>query len=166
MSRKPGHPAPDAARHSGAWQFAVLAALLAAMTAAPPDASAWGADGHRLIAEVAETRLSAPARAEIDRLLALEPGATLASISNWADEYRSSSTAHWHYVNLPRDSSCSYEPGRSCIQGGCVVHFVGDVHQPLHAGFADDRGGNRLQLQAYGRGANLHTLWDSALIQQ
>ena len=193
MSRKPGHPAPGAARHSGAWQSAVLAALLAATTAAPPDASAWGADGHRLIAEVAETRLSAPARAEIDRLLALEPGATLASISTWADEYRSPSTAHWHYVNLPRDSSCSYEPGRSCIQGGCVVgaierqvavlasnttdeqrlkalkyvvHFVGDVHQPLHAGFADDRGGNSFQLQAYGRGTNLHALWDSALIQQ
>ena len=39
-------------------------------------------------------------------------------------------------------------------------------HQPLHAGFADDRGGNNHQLQAYGRGTNLHALWDSALFQQ
>jgi len=103
MSRKPGHPTPGAARHSGAWQSAVLAALMAAMAAAPPDASAWGADGHRLIAEVAQTQLSAPARAEADRLMTLEPGATLASISTWADENRSASTASWHYVNLPRD---------------------------------------------------------------
>ena len=47
-----------------------------------------------------------------------------------------------------------------------VVHFVGDVHQPLHAGFADDRGGNSHQLQAFGRGTNLHALWDTAMLQQ
>ena len=47
-----------------------------------------------------------------------------------------------------------------------VVHFVADVHQPLHAGFADDRGGNGYQLQAYGRGTNLHALWDSGFIRQ
>jgi len=94
---------------------------------------------------------------------------------------------------LPRDSTCSYESNRSCIEGGCVVgaidkqmailtsnapdedrlkalkylvHFVADVHQPLHAGFAQDRAGNTYQLQAYGRGTNLHSLWDSALLQQ
>ncbi len=39
-----------------------------------------------------------------------------------------------------------------------------DDHQPEHAGFADDRGGNKVQIQAYGRGTNLHPLWDSALI--
>jgi hypothetical protein len=47
-----------------------------------------------------------------------------------------------------------------------VVHFVADVRQPLHAGFADDRGGNQYQVQAFGRGTNRHALWDSALIQQ
>jgi nuclease S1 len=45
-----------------------------------------------------------------------------------------------------------------------VVHFVADVHQPLHAGYADDRGGNKFQLQAYGRGTNLHALWDTKMI--
>jgi hypothetical protein len=42
---------------------------------------------------------------------------------------------------------------------------MADVHQPLHAGFAEDRGGNQYQVQAYGRGTNLHALWDSALIE-
>lgn len=166
----------------------VFAAMLGLHTSASP----WGAEGHRLIADIAAARLTASARTEVDRLLALEPGATLASISTWADEVRSPSTAPWHYVNLPRDADCRYEPDRSCVQGSCVVgaierqvavlvsagsdeerlkalkyvvHFVADVHQPLHAGFADDRGGNTYQLQAYGRGTNLHALWDSGLVQ-
>lgn len=167
--------------------------LFAVMAGMHTAASAWGAQGHRLIAEVAERQLSVAARVEIDRLLALEPGATLESVSTWADEVRSPSTAHWHWVNFPRDSNCKYEPDRTCLQGSCVVgaitrqtavlasrapdderlkalkyvvHFVADVHQPLHAGFANDRGGNTYQLQAYGRGTNLHALWDSGLIKQ
>jgi hypothetical protein len=46
-----------------------------------------------------------------------------------------------------------------------IVHFVGDVHQPLHAGYADDKGGNTYQVQAFGRGTNLHALWDTGIIQ-
>ena len=45
-----------------------------------------------------------------------------------------------------------------------VVHLVGDVHQPLHAGRADDRGGNDYQINWRGKGSNLHSLWDSGLI--
>ena len=154
---------------------------------------AWGVDGHRLIAEYAGVRLSPTARTQVDRLLALEPGATLATVSTWADEVRSPTTAAWHYLNFPRDADCRFDSDRICIQGNCVVgaierqlavlvsdapderlllalkyvvHFVGDVHQPLHAGFADDRAGNGHQLQAYWRGTNLHALWDTAMLQQ
>src|SRR5690606_36773485 len=45
-----------------------------------------------------------------------------------------------------------------------VVHFVGDVHQPMHAGYARDRGGNTIQVNYRGRGSNLHSLWDSTLL--
>ena len=151
----------------------------------------WGSDGHRLIADYAGARLSPPARAEIVRLLALESGATLATISTWPDEMRSPTTAPWHYINFPRDGGCHYDAATMCVSGSCVVsaierqvavlaskasdeerlktlkyvvHFVGDVHQPLHAGYADDRGGNSYQVQAVGRGTNLHALWDSGLI--
>ncbi len=153
---------------------------------------AWGAAGHRLIAEYADARMSPNARMQVGRLLALEPGATLASVSTWADEVRSPTTAAWHYLNFPRDAGCRYDAARMCIRGNCVVgaierqltvlasdapvarkllalkyvvHFVGDVHQPMHAGFADDRGGNSHQLQANRRGTNLHALWDVALLQ-
>lgn len=163
-----------------------LAALL------PSTATAWGREGHQLIAHLAAAQLTPIALRAVDQLLALEPGATLASISTWADETRSPSTAAWHYVNLPRASSCTYDAARDCAGGRCVVtaiesqlailrsarandqkrltalkyvvHLVGDVHQPLNAGFADDRGGNSYQLQAFGRGTNLHALWDSVLL--
>lgn len=46
-----------------------------------------------------------------------------------------------------------------------VVHLVADVHQPLHAGYKDDRGGNNYQLQAFMRGSNLHAVWDTGLIK-
>lgn len=169
-----------------------LAVLTAAgLLAAAPAALAFGGATHRLIAERAEARLSPAARAEVQRLLALEPGATLVSVATWADENRSLGTARWHYVNFHRGERCAYEPARLCIEGECVVgalekqiallaqagtpdaerltalkyvvHLVADVHQPLHAGFFDDRGGNSFQLQAYERGTNLHALWDSGL---
>jgi hypothetical protein len=115
----------------------------------------------------------------------------LVSISTWADEHRSPQTAAWHYLNFPR-GTCTYEAARDCPDGKCVVeainrqvevltsnapdqaritalkylvHLVGDVHQPLHAGYKDDRGGNTYQLQAFMRGSNLHAVWDTGLIK-
>ena len=152
---------------------------------------AWGSQGHQVIAGLALSQLTPKARAEVDKLLALDPGETLVSVSTWADEHRSPATARWHYVNFPRDS-CSYLPKRDCPDGQCVVaaidrqaevlksdappekrlnalkylvHLVGDVYQPLHAGYLDDKGGNTYQLQAFMRGSNLHAFWDSGLIK-
>ena len=120
-----------------------------------------GVAGHRLVATLAEQQLTPRTKSEIDRLLAAELGATLASISTRADESRSPRTAPWHYVNLPRDADCQYDAARDCPNGQCVVgaierqlkvlvaaasdteklqalkylvHFVADIHQPLHVG--------------------------------
>lgn len=169
------------------WLMAIVLAWVVA-----PAAHAWGPQGHQIIAALAWAQLAAPARAGVERLLAAEPGATLVSVSTWADENRSPETAAWHYVNFPR-GQCAYDARRDCPDGQCVVaaldtqlallasgapgnqrlvalkwvvHLAGDVHQPLHAGHADDRGGNRYQLQAFGLGTNLHALWDSGLLQQ
>lgn len=100
-------------------------------------------------------------------------------------------SAKWHYVNIA-EHDCAYVAARACPGGDCVVeairtqtailadrsrpraeraqalkfvvHFVGDVHQPLHAGFAHDKGGNDFQVNLDGRGSNLHSLWDSGLL--
>ena len=162
----------------------------------PGHALAWGAQGHRLVARVAETRLDPQARAEVDRLLATEPGATLSSIAPWADDLRSQDpglgrrSAGWHYINMAEEG-CDYDPPKHCPNGNCVVealkaqsqiladpsksdaerlqalkfvvHLAGDVHQPMHAGYGHDRGGNTYQLQFNGRGTNLHSVWDSGM---
>ncbi len=45
-------------------------------------------------------------------------------------------------------------------------HFVGDVHQPLHAGFAHDKGGNDVRVLFFNNKTNLHRVWDSGMIRQ
>ncbi|KLJ00973.1 S1/P1 nuclease [Luteimonas sp. FCS-9] len=100
-------------------------------------------------------------------------------------------SAKWHYVNIG-ESGCRYDPARDCPGGDCVVeaiktqtailadrarpraeraaalkfvvHFVGDVHQPMHAGYAHDKGGNTHQINHRGRGTNLHAFWDSGML--
>jgi hypothetical protein len=178
------------ARSGRLWSFLLAVASLGQI-AGP--AHAFGNEGHQVVALIAQQHLTPEASAVVTSIIALEPGASLASISNWADETRDRSTAAWHYVNLPRGSDCAYQPSRDCPDGNCVVaaltvqaqrlavptssaqdrlealkyviHFVADLHQPLHAGFADDRGGNTYQLRAFGRGTNLHAVWDTALLQ-
>jgi hypothetical protein len=157
----------------------------------PLQALSWGAEGHHVIAKLAEAQLTPKARAEVNRLLAQEPDVTMASVSTWADEHKSPATAPWHYVNFPRDS-CTYVAERDCPDGKClvaainkqvdvlvsdasddkrlhalkyVIHFVGDVHQPLHAGYGDDRGGNNVHLQEFMHSSNLHAVWDTGLIR-
>ena len=165
-----------------------LLVLLGALTV---PAWSWGTQGHQVVAELAFTALTPKARFEVTQLLALEPGETLASISMWADEHKSPATGAWHYVNFPR-ATCSFEAERDCPDGQCVVaalarqldtlasnptperrlkalkyvvHLVGDLHQPLHAGYQDDRGGNSYTLQAFMQARNLHALWDGGLVK-
>lgn len=47
-----------------------------------------------------------------------------------------------------------------------LVHFVGDVHQPLHCGYGYDEGGNTVQVTWYGQSTNLHAVWDVSIIQK
>lgn len=158
---------------------------------------AWGPQGHRLVAGLADAELSPAARREVNRLLAGEADPTLMGIANWADELRDKDpalarrSARWHFVNIA-EGDCEYVARRDCKNGDCVVeairkqaailkdrrqplavrrnalkfvvHFVGDVHQPLHAGYARDRGGNDTQVNDAGYGTNLHALWDSRLL--
>jgi len=100
-------------------------------------------------------------------------------------------SAAWHYVNIGEEG-CRYDAARDCPGGNCVVdaidrqlailadhaqplaarrqalkfvvHFVGDVHQPMHAGYGHDKGGNTVQVNLDGDGSNLHRLWDSGLL--
>lgn len=101
----------------------ISAVVLGVMALTPPAALSWGSEGHKLIAHATEALLSASANAEVSRLLALEPGATLASISTWADEIRSPATATWHYLNFLR-GDCHYDPAKVCSDGNWAVAAI------------------------------------------
>jgi hypothetical protein len=169
----------------------VCAGLLALGT---PWAMAWGPEGHAIVADIAQAHLDAAAATEVASLLKLEGFDRLDQISSWADGNRTQfpHTGSWHYVDIPLKAS-GYDAARDCRDGDCaiarldqyahvladksatpqarlialkwVVHLVGDIHQPLHAEDNDDKGGNTVQVQFFGNGSNLHSLWDGGIIR-
>jgi hypothetical protein len=154
-------------------------------------AFAWGPEGHSLVARIAEAQLTPEVRARIVEILG--PGKTMASVASWPDEIRRSrpESGPWHYVDIPLNAS-HLDLSRDCAKEGCVVvkiaelrrlihdpatppdqrrealmfliHFIGDMHQPLHCEDNNDRGGNSVQVQFFGRRSNLHSVWDSGLL--
>jgi hypothetical protein len=151
----------------------------------------WGPEGHSLVARLAAARLTPAAAARVAEILG--PGTTLASISSWADQVRRARTESgpWHYVDIPINQP-HLDMARDCPNGACVVakiedfekvlaapdskpeqrkealmfivHFVGDMHQPLHCSDNKDKGGNDVKLQFFGNPSNLHSLWDSGML--
>ncbi len=162
-----------------------------ALAALCPPAFGWGVEGHALIVRIAEAQLTARARGQI--ALILGPGRTLVSVASWADEVRRSrpETGPWHYVDIPIQRA-HLDMARDCPKSECVIariedfekvvanqsapaverrealmfliHFIGDMHQPLHASDNQDKGGNNVQVQLADRRLNLHSLWDTALL--
>ncbi len=156
-------------------------------------AFAWGAEGHRLVARIAENLLTPAARAQVQAVLA--PGEALSGLASWADEVRKSrqETEPWHFVDVPLGQA-GFEWKRDCPQVNCVVakisdfeniwrdasagpaarreallflvHFVGDLHEPLHCADNHDKGGNDVAVNFFGETTKLHTLWDSGLLHQ
>jgi hypothetical protein len=151
----------------------------------------WGPEGHSLVARIAEAQLTPAAHARVLEILG--PGKSMASVASWADEVRRSrnESGPWHYVDIPNDKS-RLDMERDCAKGDCVVsaiahfrgvvldpastpgqrrealmyiiHFVGDMHQPLHCSDNHDKGGNGVAVVFHDRKTNLHSLWDSGLL--
>jgi hypothetical protein len=168
-------------------QLALISAL--AFISCSGDAQAWGDNGHKIICEIAFRLASPNTQDQIQRLLFLDPEyKNFADSCTFADHPRQ--RAAEHYVNLPRDSKGLTED--SCPQAqACVLtavladfkilssrtendatrltalkflgHWVGDIHQPLHVSFSDDRGGNNISVNGQCSG-NLHAAWDTCLV--
>ena len=144
-------------------------ALLVAILWQPTQAFAWGAEGHRSVAAIAADGLTLAARRQVEELPGGDPSVAMMEASTWADEIRMKRprTAPWHFVDVPIGSA-GYDPQRDCRNDDCVVaqidrdekiiadrqlslpvrtealrfliHFVGDLHQPLHAADNHDHG--------------------------
>lgn len=174
---------------TGGQRFALFGAFLIMVVASGGDALAWGDLGHEVICEIALRQVSAATRAEIDKLIQTDPEySSFADACTWADHPRK--RAAEHFLNLPREShglTTQDCPGAStCVVSAIrqdfallaskatpqadklvalkfVAHWVGDVHQPLHVSFEDDRGGNRIRITGKCP-SNLHSAWDTCLI--
>ena len=71
-----------------------------------------------------------------------------------------------HYVGVPADRTRDGTTRREALK--FVAHFIGEIHihQPLHAGYREDKGGNTRQVEFDGRVGNWHRVWDSGLLAQ
>jgi hypothetical protein len=151
---------------------------------------AWGVTGHRVVGEIAESHLSDKAKAKVTEILG---DMTLAEVSNWMDDIKSDhrydSLRVWHYTTIPDGKTYAdivpSEKGdvvqgiKKIVEGlgsgklssklekeylMILVHLVGDIHQPLHVGNGEDRGGNDVKVEWFWESSNLHRVWDSGII--
>ena len=155
---------------------------------------AWGPDGHRIVARIALAKLTPHARQEVERILGGEDFVEAANWADQVRRDRPESY-NWHFVDVPygvyqydpaRD--CPATDAGDCVLSAIerlrrtladglaargrraealkfLIHFVGDMHQPLHAITNADRGGNDVLVDVGAeRPSNLHAVWDSALI--
>ena len=150
----------------------------------------WGQTGHRAVAEIANQYLSEKAKAKINLIL---HGQSLAVASTYADQIkfddRFDEFKVWHYANARLDET--YQESDKNEDGDIVVgiqycinelkdpttdeedktfylkmliHLMGDMHQPLHFGLKEDRGGNDFEVDWFGENSNFHRVWDSEMI--
>lgn len=172
----------------------VLAGLLAFVPL--DAALSWGASGHSIIAEIAQRRLHPQALAQIKSLLGGNVSlASIASWADDVVHERPD-TVRWHFVNIPywatnynSNRDCAPATGGDCVINAIarsravltncsaarerrlealkyLVHFVGDVHQPLHTIDRDDEGGNKVAVTFFDTPMSLHGVWDFGLIEK
>lgn len=185
----------------------LLTAAFLLLTATPAPASAWGNEGHRIVARIAMQLLTPAARAEVRDLLGND---RLDNVALFADDIRNfppprtrPETKLWHFADIPLGQQydgdaryCNRSPWGDCIVEALdrfndvlfndfsdfptnrleydnsreealkfIVHFVGDLHQPLHCADKDgDGGGNRRRVRFFNASTNLHSLWDSGIL--
>lgn len=153
-------------------------------------ALAWGATGHRVTGWIAEKYLSKKARKELKKIL---KGESLAMLSTWMDDVKSDSAfdymEEWHWATVPYGQtyeqseknpkgdiimtleriiseleSGTLSPEQQLFNIRILVHLIGDIHQPLHVGGRDDKGGNDVKVTWFGENTNLHRVWDLEMI--
>ena len=154
-------------------------------------AAAWGPKGHDAVAYIAECNVNKRVKAKVMEAL---DGHTFTYYSSWADnirnfpEYRHTST--WHYANvdegytyatMPKNpkgdvltaveliveqlKSGKITPEEENVYLRMLIHFVGDMHCPMHAGRLSDLGGNQVIVKWFGRDVKLHAVWDDLIVE-
>ena len=167
-------------------------ALIILVALIPTMSLAWGPKGHDTVAYIAEKHLSKKALKKVTEIL---DGHSLVYVANWMDnashteEYAYTKT--WHYVNVdPNEGTYANSVKESAgdavtainqivdnLKSGelsaeeekaqlmMLIHIVGDIHCPMHAGHKRDRGGNGTKVKFFGNQKKLHSVWDSEIVE-
>lgn len=151
----------------------------------------WGQKGHDVVAYIAEKHLTEKTMHAVDSIL---NGQSMVYWSNWLDNASHTSkykyTKTWHYKNI--DANQAFEDAPVHQQGDIVtalttqidilkssttikqdaalalrmvIHLIGDLHQPMHMGHLSDLGGNKWPVKFFNRDNNLHSVWDSSILE-
>ena len=168
-----------------------LVCACAGLLAATVSGYAWGQKGHDVTCAIAQKHLTKKAQKKIGEIL---DGKSIVYWANWMDnashtpQYRY--TSSWHYRNIDADEtyagaelnshgdvvraideqiaalkSGKLDKEEQALSLKFLVHMMGDLHCPMHMGHKSDKGGNRWQVQYFGSGRNLHSVWDSGVIE-
>lgn len=160
----------------------------------PLTAGAWGMTGHRIVGQIADYYLTAKARRGVAQVLGNESPAMASNWPDLIkSDSTYNYLGSWHYVNLPAglDHNGVFNfldtdkhvnvynkipemiailkdkqktPTEKQMAMRLLIHFLGDVHQPMHTARKDDLGGNKVNLSWFGQRSNLHRIWDEQLI--
>jgi hypothetical protein len=165
--------------------------VLIALQATP--AWSWGPLGHLIIARIAEREAGSKARSRLRFYLDKEGG--LEGAARWPGDIENErpELARWRFIHIP-PSAMELDLDKQCPAGDCItvkirefegiarlgvrnrseiteavkflMHLMGDLHQPLHAGYAEDDGGKAIPVVLEGRQISLFEAWDSALLER
>ena len=170
----------------------IISAVAATMSF---QALSWGQVGHRVTGAIAEQYLTPKAQLAINQLLINQDLAEISTYADemrsHPSEFWKKTANPWHYVNVYDGKT--YSDVAPPLEGNAVtalemftkqlkskqssleekqlalkfiVHIIGDLHQPFHAGNGTDRGGNDVKLKFFWEDSNLHRVWDSGLIDR
>lgn len=161
----------------------------------PFNSGAWSLLGHRIVGEIAESYLSPAAKKEVSLLLGTQSPAMASNWADFIKaDSTMSYLSPWHYVNfkgglnhsdfleiLKNDTATDAytklnfiikqlkdkktERNEKAFYLKMLIHIVGDLHQPLHAGRPGDQGGNKIKVLWMNVPYNLHQVWDAQLIE-
>ena len=174
-------------------QFRKLLFAFVLLLSTLPTMAFWGPTGHRVVGEIAQSYLSASAKKEIFKILGNESLAMASNWGDFIkSDSTYDYLGRWHYVNLKaglskdevtakiaQDTSHNLynrinflidelkkqdlplETKKMYLR--LLIHFVGDLHQPMHVGRPEDLGGNRIKVLWFNEPTNLHNIWDEKL---
>ncbi len=156
---------------------------------------ALGQTGHRITGAIAERHINQHTKSAIEKILGSDTLTEVTNYADemrtdpsdfWQHQAR-----HYHYVTVPKGKKYSDEgvpkqgdavfaldkyskvilnpksiKSEKQLALKFIVHIIGDLHQPLHVGSGEDRGGNNVKLKFFRKDTNLHRIWDTGLIKQ